>query len=76
MIQHVTEFWLPKVWDDRGDVFEDVLLAGIVVYTLWLGFAHLGAPRVYRPLALRFLALLSIGLPGVAHDLFLSDDTL
>jgi DNA-binding CsgD family transcriptional regulator len=45
-----------------------------VVHTLWLGFAHLGDRRVYRPLALRFLVLLLIGLPGLAHDLFLSDD--
>ncbi|MCZ6833467.1 MAG: helix-turn-helix transcriptional regulator [Acidobacteria bacterium] len=75
VIQHVTEFWLGGVWDHRGDVFEDVLTAGLVVYTLRLGFVHLGDQRVYRPLALRFLALLSIGLPGVAYDLFLSDDT-
>jgi DNA-binding CsgD family transcriptional regulator len=73
--QHVTEFWLTKVWDDRGDLFEDVLFAGIVAYTVWLGFTHLGDPRVYRPLAVRFFALLLIGLPGVAYDLFLSDDT-
>ncbi len=75
VIQHVTEFWLGGVWDDRGDVFEDVLTAGLVVYTLRLGFVHLGDQGVYRPLALRFLALLTIGLPGVAYDLFLSDDT-
>jgi DNA-binding CsgD family transcriptional regulator len=75
VIQHVTEFWLAKVWDDRGDLFEDVLFAGIVVYTLGLGFAHLGDPRVYRPLALRFLALSLIGLPGTVYDIFLSDDT-
>jgi len=74
LIQHVTEFWLAKVWDDRGDLFEDVLFAGVVVYTLGLGFAHLGNPRVYRPLAVRFLALLSIGLPGAVYDIFLSDD--
>jgi len=75
LIQHVTEFWLSKAWDDRGDLFEDVLLAGIGVYTLGLGFAHLGNPRVYRPLAVRFLALLSIGVPGGIYDIFLSDDT-
>jgi DNA-binding CsgD family transcriptional regulator len=75
VLQHLTEFWLTKAWDERGDVFEDVLLAGIAVYTLWLGFAHLGDKGVYRPLAVRFLALLSIGLPGLAYDLFLSDDT-
>ena len=74
-IQHVTEFQLSKVWDDRGDVFEDVLLAGIVVYTLGLGLARLGEPRVYRPLAVRFLVLFSIGLPGNIYDVFLSADT-
>jgi DNA-binding CsgD family transcriptional regulator len=75
VIQHVTEFWLSKTWDNRGDLFEDVLLAGIVVYTLWLGFANIGKPRVYRPLAVRFLALLLIGLPGGFYDIFLSGDT-
>jgi len=75
VIQHVTEFWMTKTWDDRGDLFEDVLLAGIVVYTLGLGFSRLGNPRVYRPLAVRFLALLLIGLPGFAYDTFLSEDT-
>ena len=75
LIQHVTEFWLSKSWDDRGDLFEDVLTAGIVIYTLGLGFARLGHPRVYRPLAVRLLALLSIGLPGNAYDIFLSEDT-
>ena len=64
--QHVTEFWLAKVWDNRGDLFEDVLFAGFMVYTLGLGFAHLGNPRVYRPLALfGFSPWVSIGLPGV-----------
>lgn len=75
VVQHLTEFWLTKAWDDRGDVFEDVLFAGLVVYTLWLGFARLGDQRVYRPLAVRFLALSLIGLPGIAYDLFLSDET-
>lgn len=75
LIQHVTEFWPGGgVWDDRGDVFEDLVFAAIVVYTLWLGLSRLGRQGVYRPLALRFLALLSIGLPGIAYDLFLSDD--
>lgn len=76
VIQHFTEFWPGGgVWDDRGDLFEDVLFALIVVYTLLLGFTHLGNRGVYRPLAVRFLALLAIGLPGLAYDLFLSEDT-
>ena len=72
-MQHLTEFWLPKAWDQRGDVFEDVVFASIVVYVLWLGFTRLGDPRVYRPLALRFLALLLIAVPGFLYDLLLGD---
>ncbi len=75
VIQHVTEFWLSKAWDDRGDVFEDVLFSGIVVYVLWFGLAHLADPHVYRPLAVRFLTLNAVWLPGLAYDLFLSDDS-
>ena len=74
ILQHVTEFRLSKTWDDRGDVFEDVLLAGIGIYTLGLGFARLGKPRVYRPLAVRFLILFTVGLPGGVYDVFLSED--
>lgn len=72
--QHVTEFALGgSLWDDAGDVAEDVLFAGIVVYTVWIGLARLKHPTVHRPLARRLLALLVIGIPGMAHDLFLSD---
>jgi DNA-binding CsgD family transcriptional regulator len=72
-LQHVTEFGLGGVWDEPGDVAEDVLSAAVVAYTLWLGFRRRTAPGVPRPLADRFLALVVIALPGIAYDLFLSD---
>lgn len=73
--QHVTEFGVGGRLDDAGDVAEDVLFAGVVAYTLMVGYRRRNARGVYRPLALRFLLVLAIGLPGIAHDLFLSDDT-
>lgn len=73
--QHVTEFALGEVWDDLGDVAEDVAFAGVMVYTLWTGIRRRSDPGVPQPLANRFLALLAISLPGAAYDLFLSDAT-
>ncbi|HUF64850.1 MAG TPA: LuxR C-terminal-related transcriptional regulator [Gemmatimonadaceae bacterium] len=73
--QHVTEFGLSGRFDQAGDVAEDVLFAGVVAYTLMLGFRHLNDRGVYRPFAVRFLFMLVIGLPAVAFDLFLSDET-
>ncbi len=73
VVQHLTEFWLPEAWDQRGDILEDVVLASIMVYVVWLGFTRLGESRVYRPLAVRFLALLLIGVPGFLYDLLLGD---
>ncbi len=72
--QHVTEFMLGGVWDDRGDVAEDVLFAGVIAYTLWVGVTRWNESRVYRPLALRFVALGVVFVPGVLYDLFLGDD--
>jgi DNA-binding CsgD family transcriptional regulator len=73
--QHVTEFMLDSTWDERGDVAENLVLAGVVVYTLHLGLTRLGAPRTHGPLGVRFLALLALGLPGIAHDMLASGDT-
>lgn len=73
--QHFTEFWLPHEWDDRGDFAENLLVAALVTYTMWLGFSRLKVRGVDRPLAIRFLALLTFGLPGIFFDLFLTEDT-
>ena len=73
--QHLTEFGMGGRFDHGGDVAEDVLFAGVVAYTLLLGAGRLNRTGVYRPFALRFLLLLAISLPGIAHDLFLSDGT-
>jgi DNA-binding CsgD family transcriptional regulator len=75
-LQHVTEYGLGGgVWDERGDLFEDLVLSGVVIYTLVTGFARIGVRHIERPLAGYFLALLAIGLPGVAYDLFLVDES-
>jgi DNA-binding CsgD family transcriptional regulator len=73
--QHVTEFGLGGRLDQAGDVAEDVLFAGVVAYTLFVGFSRRNGRGVYGPFAKRFLVLLVVGLPGVAYDLFLSDGT-
>lgn len=75
-LQHATEFAMGPVWDTRGDVAEDIAFAGIVVYTVWVGVSGLQRPEIYRPLAVRFLVLLTIGLPLVLHDLFLADGSV
>lgn len=74
--QHITEHVFGGTrWDDRGDVAEDLVFAGVAVYTCWVGFTRALRPGVYRPLAVRFNILVIVGLPGVAHDLFLSEVT-
>lgn len=75
LAQHLTEFVLPKFWDDLGDVAEDALFAVVVAYTLWIGATRWPGSAACRPLAARFLVLLLLALPGIAHDLFLSDGT-
>lgn len=72
--QHVTEYGLGGVWDEAGDIGEDVLFAAVTAYTLGVGLTRRHDRRIYRPLANRFLALLLIGLPGMAYDLFVADD--
>lgn len=72
-VQHLTEFVLGGVWDDRGDIVENVLFTGVVVYTLWIGFHRLNEGSVYRPLARTFLVVLLLGLPAIAHDLIFVD---
>lgn len=74
--QHVTEYWVGGVWDDRGDVAENVVMAGVALYVLWLALTRIRESAVYRPIANRFLAILLLGLPGLAHDLFWADDGL
>lgn len=71
--QHVTEFVLGGMWDQRGDVAENVLFAGVVAYTVWIGFRRLNEDVVYRPLARTFLVVLLFGLPAIAHDLIFVD---
>ncbi len=73
--QHLTEFGIGGRYDRAGDVAEDALFAGVVAYTLLLGARHLNEGGVYRPFADRFLLLLVMGLPGIVHDLFLSEGT-
>ena len=73
--QHATEYRLGGRWDEAGDIGEDLVYAGVVAYTLWIGFSRLRKGAGRRPLALPFFILLLIGLPVIAHDLFLSENT-
>lgn len=72
-LQHVTEFVLGGVWDDRGDVAEDLLFVGVLVYSVWTGFDRWHADGVYRPLARRLFTLLLLGIPVWGHDLAFVD---
>jgi DNA-binding CsgD family transcriptional regulator len=71
--QHITEFVLGGPWDARGDVAEDLLFAAIVAYTVWLALKTLHHSANRHVLAKRFVALLLIGVPVAAYDLFLVD---
>ncbi|MFW6201518.1 MAG: response regulator transcription factor [Gemmatimonadota bacterium] len=71
--QHITEFVLGGAWDPRGDVAEDVLFAGVVGYTVWVGVRRLNEPAVYGPLARRFLGVLLLGVPALGHDIVVVD---
>lgn len=71
--QHVTEFGLAgTVWDARGDLVEDLVLAGIVGYTLLLAARRID-DAAYPPLARRFRTLLVLGVPVVIFDVFVAD---
>lgn len=73
-IQHVTEIVLGSTpWDARGDVLENLVFAGIVAYTLWIGIQRVESADAHQPLARRFLILMIIGVPGLAFDLFAED---
>jgi DNA-binding CsgD family transcriptional regulator len=71
--QHVTEFMLGGVWDERGDVAEDAVFAALVAYTVVVGVRTTDG-GAYPPLASRLLALLVAALPVAAHDLFIAGD--
>lgn len=75
VVQHGTELVLGDPWDTRGDVAENILFAGIVCYTLWVAASRWRRVDVPRPLAGRFLALLAIGVPGIAYDLLIAERT-
>ncbi len=72
--QHVTEYALGSVWDERGDVVENVLAAALLAYVTLIALTRVRQPGPYRTLARRGLVLLLVALPGVAFDLFWVDD--
>ena len=71
--QHATEYLLGERWDARGDLLEDLLAAGVLGYTVWLGVRHMHDDRVYHRLARAFVVLLSAAVPLLVHDIFLID---
>lgn len=73
--QHLTEFGLGGRWDELGDVVEDVALAGVLGYTLWIGFSRRQAVGGAQDVAARFLLLMALSVPGMAYDIFLRSDT-
>ncbi len=74
-IQHVTEYTLNDVWDQRGDMLENVLFSLAVAYVFWLGFSRRTAAGTARPLGDRMLALMVLGIPIFVHDMSLAEST-
>ncbi len=73
-LQHVTEFALGStVWDERGDWLEDGVLIVVVAYAFGVAYSRLGSADAERPLATRVFAMMMLGAPGIAYDLFLSE---
>ena len=75
LAQHLTEFVLSDVWDQRGDLAENLLFLSMLIYLLWIGFRNLQRPGIDHSLARRLALLLLIGLPGTWFDLFISEET-
>lgn len=74
LLQHVTEYGLGGVFDERGDVFEDVVAAGLFAYVVAVGITRWRDAKQHTTLAQRTFVLFLISLPGVAFDLFWVDD--
>ena len=72
--QHISEFLLTNTWDERGDRLEDMLMAAMMLYVFWIAYTRFKHPGVYRPLAIRFLVLSIISLPGMLYDTFVAND--
>ncbi|MCP3920111.1 MAG: helix-turn-helix transcriptional regulator [bacterium] len=73
-LQHVTEFALASTpWDERGDWLENGVLIVIVIYAFWVAYSHLGSADAHRPLAPRVFAMLVLGAPGGAYDIFFGE---
>ena len=70
-IQHVTEYAWNDVWDQRGDLLENVLF----IHVFWVGISNRDSTQAARPLAGRVLAFILVGLPMIVYDVFLSDTT-
>ncbi|MEM9408510.1 MAG: helix-turn-helix transcriptional regulator [Acidobacteriota bacterium] len=73
-LQHLTEYGLGGMWDERGDVFEDLVAAGLFAYVVTLGITRWSRAQDHARLAHRTFALFLVSLPGVAFDLFWVDD--
>lgn len=73
--QHITEYALNDEWDQRGDIIENVLFIAVVTYAYWVAISRFHSEGIERRLAIRVLALMVIGIPGVLHDLFLAETT-
>lgn len=74
--QHYTEFLNknPAV-DDLGDYIEYSVFLLIVVYSIFIGIKYFKTvqERTRKSLAVPLLVFLSVSLPGMVNDLFLSD---
>ncbi|MCP4571143.1 MAG: helix-turn-helix transcriptional regulator [bacterium] len=73
--QHITEYALDDKWDQRGDTIENGLFVAVVTYAYWIAFSRFRSEGIDRRLAIRILALMVVGVPGMFYDIFLADTT-
>ncbi len=73
--QHITEYALDDKWDQRGDIIENVLFAGVMMYASWIAFSRFRSEGINRQLAGRILVLIGVGVPGMVYDIFLAETT-
>ncbi len=71
VVQHVTEYGMGGVWDERGDLLENLLFVLVLGYSLAQGVIRSQGPGTDTHLAKRFVLVFALAVPGLLHDLFL-----
>jgi DNA-binding CsgD family transcriptional regulator len=73
--QHFTEFWMGDIWDDRGDIFEDLVSTGIVLYTLWIGATAPNRNQFFKASRLLWVLTIVIVISEIGYEFFFSGES-